>query len=117
VKVIEGDFFGVKGRAVADIFKGDILELKGVEPHKFNGDFEAIKLISKDEHRPIFVIIILALTLIGIPFALLLALVWKQVSANVGFKTRGGAKFVANCDSYDWKVIRKYIGTGSLHSF
>lgn len=106
----------MSGTIVADVFKGDIMKISG-ELYKFPNDFDTIKLINKDERRPLGMIILLMLTVIGIPIALILAIAWKKINASVGIKLKNGKKFIASCDASEWKVASKYVGSGSLDSF
>lgn len=114
MKVIEGNFNGKKGTIMAEAFTGDIMRIAG-NKLKFPDDFDTIKLINKDEKRPsILLLLLLAITLIGIPIAILVALLWKDVTANVAFKLVKGEKFLASCNGNEWKVVQKYCGKGEL---
>lgn len=116
MKIIEGDFSGSTGRIVVDVFRGDVMQIAG-QTYKFPTSFGTIKLINKDERRPLGIILLLCCTIIGIPLAILLAIAWKKVTANIGFKLNNGKKFIATCDSGEWKIASKYVGTGSLDKF
>lgn len=124
MKIIEGDFNGCGGRMINDVFKGPILEIMTgfmtKKTIKIPSEISTIKLLHKDDKKNTgqnLLIIILALTLIGIPIAILLAILWKNVDFSVGIKTNEGHKFVLQGNSSDWTVIKKYIGLGSLDSF
>ncbi len=124
MKIIEGDFAGNNGRVINAAFQGPMLEIRtgmvGTKKYKIPKDVETIKLLNKDEKRTVgqlLVIIILAVTLIGLILAIPLFIIWKRIDFTVGIKGKDGKKFVAQGDASDWKVLKKFVGLGSLDSF
>jgi hypothetical protein len=124
MKIIEGDFAGSSGRIINAAFQGSIFEIKtgmiGTTKFKIPKDIETIKLLNKDEQRTIgqlIVLILLALTIFGLIIAIPLFVIWKRIDFTIGVKTKDGRKFVAQGDASDWKIVKKYIGLGTLNSF
>ena len=124
MKIIEGDFAGSSGRIINAAFQGSIFEIKtgmiGTTKFKIPKDIETIKLLNKDEQRTIgqlIVLILLALTIFGLIIAIPLFVIWKRIDFTIGVKTKDGRKFVAQGDANDWKVVKKFIGLGTLYSF
>lgn len=124
MKIIEGDFAGGTGRIINAIFKGPVFEIKtGImqsTTYSIPQDIETLKLLNKDEQRTIgqlLIIVILAVTVIGLLLAIPLFILWKRVTFTIGVKTRDGKKFVAQGDGDDWKIAKKFIGLGALDSF
>jgi hypothetical protein len=124
MKIIEGDFSGSTGRIIDAVFEGPRLEIKtGMfesKKYKLPNDIETIKLLNKDEQRTIgqlIILIILAVTIIGLILAIPLFVIWKRIDFTIGVKTKDGKKFVAQGDANDWKVAKKFIGLGALESF
>lgn len=124
MKIIEGDYAGKKGRVIKAAFGGHIIEVRsgviGTTKYKLLKDVETIKLLNKDESRTVgqyILILLLAFTLIGLILAIPLFFIWKKVDFTVGIKAKDGKKFVAQGNSKDWIVLKKYVGMGSLDSF
>lgn len=124
MKVIEGDFAGSQGRIVNAAFQGSVIEIRtgmvSTEKFKLPQDVDVFKLINKDEQRTVFqllIILILAVTLIGLILAIPLFVIWKRITFTVGVRTKNGKKFVIQGDANDWKIAKKYVGLGTLNSF
>ncbi len=124
MKILEGDFAGSKGRVINAAFQGPLLEIHtgmlGTIKYKIPKDVETIKLLNKDEKRTVgqlLILIILALTLIGLILAIPLFVIWKRIDFTVGVKTKDGKKFTAQGNASDWKILKKYVGLGSLDSW
>jgi hypothetical protein len=124
MQIIEGDFSGSKGRVINDVFQGPIFEIRsgiiGTQKYKIPKDIETIKLLNKDEKRTagqLIILIILAITIVGLLLAIPLFVIWKRIDFTIGVKTKDGKKFVAQGDAADWKIIKKFVGLGSLDSF
>tara|TARA_Y100001933_G_C18663753_1_gene423915 strand:- start:32 stop:406 length:375 start_codon:yes stop_codon:yes gene_type:complete len=124
MNIIEGDYSGSKGRVINAAFQGPMLEIRsgmvGTKKYKLPKDVETVKLLSKDEKRTVgqlLILILLAVTLIGLILAIPLFIIWKRIDFTVGIKCKDGKKFVAQGDAADWKVIKKFVGLGSLDSF
>jgi hypothetical protein len=119
MKIIEGDFpIGKKGKIINTFFRGDILQIAG-QTYKFPSSFLAIKLINKEESASPSgcLIFLLLISVIGIPVAILLAVLRpKQFTANIGFQLNNGKKLVARCDSDEWEIVNKYVGIGSFNN-
>lgn len=122
--IIEGDFQGRTGRIVKGVLAGPMFQIstglmQSVE-YKIPADIATIKLLSKDERRTfgqLVVLVLLALTIIGFPVAILAFFLWKRVTFTIGVRTRDGKKFIAQGDASDWKTVKGYVGLGSLDSF
>jgi len=124
VKIIEGDFSGSKGRVINAAFQGPVFEIRSgmlaTQKYKIPKDIETLKLLNKDEKRTIgqlIILIILGITIIGLLLAIPLFVIWKRIDFTIGVKTKDGKKFVAQGDAADWKIVKKYVGLGSLDSF
>ena len=122
MKIIEGDFAGSKGRVINDVFRGAMIEIRtgiaGTTKYKIPKDVETVKLLNKDEKYTagqLIILIILAITIIGPILALFV--ISKRIDFTVGIKGKDGKKFVAQGDPSDWKILKKYVGLGSLDSF
>lgn len=114
MKVIEGAFEGGRGRIVSDVFAGPVMQIAG-KKLKLPQDFKTIKLISRDAQKPNFIImLLLAVTIIGIPIAILYAVLKTTQTANIALELVSGERFIANCDNDDYKVISDFIGKGEL---
>lgn len=124
MEIIEGDFQGRRGRIVKGVLSGAMFQIstglmKSTE-YKIPADIVTLKLLSKAESRTIgqlIILLLLAITLIGLPIALLLFLVWKRVAFTIGVKTKDGKKFIAQGDAADWKTVKGFIGLGAMDSF
>lgn len=124
MRIIEGTFAGSNGRIVRSVLKGPVFEIKtGIMQSKTYAipkDIETFKLISKDEQRTLgqlIIILLLAITIIGLLLAIPLFILWKRITFTVGVKTRDGSKFIASGDASDWKIAKQYIGLGAIESF
>lgn len=123
MKIIEGDFFGSKCCVRKVVFQGAIFEIRsgiiGTQKYKIPKDIETIKLLNKDEQRTVgqlIILIILAITIIGL-LAIPFFVIWKRIDFTIGVKTKDGKKFIAQGNAADWKIVKKFIGLGSLDSF
>jgi len=123
MKIIEGDFSGSKCLVRKVVFQGAIFEIRsgiiGTQKYKIPKDIETIKLLNKDEQRTVgqlIILIILAITIIGL-LAIPFFVIWKRIDFTIGVKTKDGKKFIAQGDAADWKIIKKFVGLGSLDSF
>lgn len=93
--------------------------MKSVE-YKIPAEITTLKLLSKDERRTfgqLIILLLLAVTIIGIPVAILVFIMWKRVTFTIGVKTRDDKKFIAQGNAADWKAVKGFVGLGSLDSF
>lgn len=124
MEIIEGDFHGRTGRIVKGVMAGAMFQIstglmQSVE-YKIPSDIATLKLLSKDERRTfgqLIILLLLAITIIGIPIAILAFIIWKRVTFTIGVRTKDGKKFIAKGDAADWKTVKGYVGLGSLDSF
>ena len=100
MNIIEGDYSGSKGRVINAAFQGPMLEIRsgmvGTKKYKLPKDVETVKLLSKDEKRTVgqlLILILLAVTLIGLILAIPLFIIWKRIDFTVGIKCKDGKKF------------------------
>jgi|GEM_PF-5793350 len=124
MKILEGNYQGKEASIVRAVGRGPMLRIRAnmlsVPAFRIPSEFETLKLINKDESRTagqFILILLLGITVIGLPIAILLFLFWKRVDFSVGMKTKTGEKFVAQGNAGEWKVLKKYIGIGELSSF
>ena len=122
--ILEGDFQGKTGRVVNAAFKGPIIEIStgllSSTSFKLPDDIATLKLLNKDERRTfgqLLITLLLAVTLIGVPIAIFVFLIWKRIVFTVGVKTRSGTKFILQGDASDWKILKRFVGLGELESF
>ncbi|MDI3489920.1 MAG: hypothetical protein PWP11_1197 [Thauera sp.] len=110
MKVTQGSMAGSSAAVVADIFKGDLLKVSG-RVYKLKQDVAQLKLISKDESRSgwtLLLIVLLAITIIGLILAIPLLMSYKKVQAIVAIKLTDGTAFVGMADKAEWATLSKY---------
>jgi hypothetical protein len=93
-----------------DIFKGDAIKADG-EVYKLSDNIKELRLIEKQEEKSLitlFLIILLALTIIGLIFAIPLLMTHKKIKAIVAIKMKSGLAFVAQADAREWSILSKY---------
>lgn len=124
MKIIEGDYSGKKARVINAAFQGPVFQIWTgmIETKKYRipQDIETVKLLNKDEKRTVVqlvILIILAVTIIGLVLAIPLFVIWKRIDFTFGVKTKDGKKFIAQGDASEWRILKKYVGLGSLDSF
>lgn len=119
MKVIDGDWAGKNATAASNITGGTIITINVglLKTEKFNmpKDFDSIKLINKENGKTgsqKIVIILLAITMIGIPIAILLAWLWQGARFTVGMTTNDNVKFALKGEGGEWNHFKKHIGLG-----
>ena len=124
MRIIEGDYNGETAKVSKYMFQDPTIEIKtGVfrsKKFKVPQDFKTLKLLNKDEKRTVMqllVLLILAITIIGLLLAIPLFVIWRDVSFTIGIETNDGTKFVAQGDSAEWKILQKFIGVGAIDTF
>jgi len=124
MRIIEGDFSGKSGQIIKGVLSGAKFQIStgliSSTEYKIPSEISTIKLLSKDERRTfaqLLVALLVGITIVGIPIAILIMIVWKKIDFTVGVKTKDGKKFIARGDTADWKTVKGYIGLGSLDSF
>jgi hypothetical protein len=120
MRVIDGDYKGKTGRIVSAVFKGPVIQVAG-ETYSLNKDIRRCKELNKSENRTfmqLIVVVLLAITLIGLPIAILLFILWKKIQFTVGVQTTDGKKFVfESSDRSEYKLISKFYGVGATLDF
>lgn len=120
MKVIDGDFKGKTGRIVSAVFKGSVIQVSG-QTYSLSKDLKRCKELSKSENRTfmqLIIVVLLAVTIIGLPIAILLFILWKNIQFTVGVETSDGKKFVfESSDRSEFKLISKYFGLGAALDF
>ncbi len=123
MKIIEGAFAGSKARLVKGVLGGRSIEVRtgalSAKSYKLPDDLQALKLLNKDERRTglqFVVILLLGITIVGLPIAALVWVFWKRIDFSVAVKMNDDSKFVAKGDAKDWKFLQDYIGIGELKS-
>jgi hypothetical protein len=121
MKVLDGINEGKKAIVYSSLLGGSTIQISAslfkVEKYNMPKDFESIKLIHKENGKTTgqkLIIIILALTMIGIPLALLLAWLWQGATFTVGMTTKEGSKFALKGEGSEWTHFKKYIGKGEV---
>ena len=118
--VVDGAHKGEKGDIVRSV-TGNIVIRVGRKKYAVNKDLKRFKEISKNEQRTfgqLIICILLALTIVGIPIAALILLVWKKISWTAGCETNDGEKFIIHSDSKkEYNLSKKYFGTGAALDF
>lgn len=117
MKVIEGEHLGSRARVRHHLLKGPTLQILGKKDYRLPKDVAVFKLMGKDESRTagqVIVCLLLAVSIIGLPIALLLLLIWRNIAFTVAVKAKDGAKFVVQGDAADWKLAKKFVGIGVL---
>lgn len=120
MKVIDGDYKGKTGRIVSAVFKGPVIQVAG-QTYSLSKEMKRCKELSKSESRTftqLIIVVLLAITLIGLPIALLLFIMWKKIQFTVGVETTDGKKFIfESSDRNEYKLVSKYFGVGASLDF
>lgn len=120
MRVIDGDFKGKSGRVVKDVFRGAVVQVGG-ETYSLKKDVKRCKELSRSEERTFFqfvILLLLALTVVGIPIAILLFILWKRISFTAGIETNCGKKFIFQSnDRAEFKTVRQFFGMGAASDF
>lgn len=112
MKVLRGEWAGKTGRVTQTLLSGPCVFVAR-EKFKLPADFKTVKALSVDDRRSTaqnFILLVLALTLIGIPIAILLALVWRPLNATVGFRLQSGQEFVGQLNKAEYMTLKPFLG-------
>lgn len=112
MKVIKGEWSGKSARLTRSFLGGPILVVAR-QKFRLPGDFKTIKPLAVDDRRTTgqnLFLLVIALTVIGIPIAILLALLWRPVNATVGFRLNTGQEFIALMQKAEYTALKPFLG-------
>jgi hypothetical protein len=119
MKVIDGDGVGLQVSVYKKLFSKYVVQV-GKDTFALPDDIAKMKLLNKEESRS-FVqmlgIIILGLTIIGLIIAIPWLAAHKNHGATLGIQTKSGKRFVFVADNAAWKILKQYVGIGTMQEW
>jgi hypothetical protein len=119
MKVIDGDFQG-KGVTVRKRLFGKYVIEVGQEYFALPDDLVKLKLLNKEEGRSFLqmvFILLLGITIIGLIIAIPWLIASKNQGATVGVQTKSGRRFVFVANNAAWKILKNYVGIGTVQEW
>jgi hypothetical protein len=120
MQVIDGIHSGKKGDIVTGLTGGTLIRVDG-KKYNIKKDLARFKQINKSEERTggqLIICILLGLTVIGLPIAILLLFIWKKIQWSAGCQTKSGDTFVFESNSRsEYRLASKFFGIGAAADF
>lgn len=116
MKIIRGDYMGSKASLRYSFFGGPVLRIRSCPPKRYHIPKEISKLIliKKEQTRSLgqlMIILVIGITIIGLPLSILLFFMMKKVIFSIYVKTTTGEKFfLEEGNNSEWKIIKNFIG-------
>lgn len=120
MRVIDGEHTGKKGDIVKGFMGGTLIRVGG---KKYNLEKHVVqfKQINISEQRTlgqVVVCLLLGITIIGLPIAILIMIFYKSVNWSAGVETQDGTRFVLQSNSRrEYKLAQKWLGKGEAIRF
>lgn len=116
MKVIDGNFKGSQAVIVTSRTHGAVLELRArlltERGFKLMNDIRSMQLIEKTASHSFFnyvIMVVLAISLVGLIVAIPLYLFGKTLHFQVKVKTKSGEEFTLQGDKKEWKQMQPYV--------
>lgn len=120
MKVIDGVHRGQKGDIVKSFLGRTVMRVGG-KKYRIDKDFTRFKEINRHERRSLgqlILCILLGITLIGIPLAIIVLIFMKEIQWSAGVETSDGKTFIFESNSRsEYNLAKKYFGIGAAAEF